>query len=71
MVLNYIDDEILAVLEENIEVDLGSYKKLYEDLLIRKQIPYETGFLIPEAIELYFDYHSDKDHPELICLLLE
>ena len=71
MVLNYVDDETLAVLEKDIKVSLGSYKKLYEDLLIRKQFPYETGFLIPEAIELYFDYHSDKDHPELICLLLE
>lgn len=84
VILNYIEDETFRVLEKNIAVELGSYKKLYEDILIRKQIPCETGILISEAIELYFDYHSengrlaqtvrdhtDKTSMELLCLLLE
>ena len=84
IILNYIDDETFKTLEKNIAVELGPYKKLYEDILIHKQLPRETGILISEAIELYFDYHSengrlaqtvqdhsDKTPMELLCLLLE
>ena len=84
IVLNYIDDETFAVIEENIQITLGRYKKLYEDILIAKKRPTELGELDAEAIGLYFDYHSDngrlarlvrgnsdKDDLDLICLLLE
>ena len=57
--LNYIDDETFEVLEEDINVKLGLYKKLYEDILISKQIPSEVGVLFAGAIDLYFDYLSD------------
>ena len=82
--LNYIDDENFEVLEKNIPVTLGSYKKLYEDILIAKKHPTDLGVLDTDAIELYFDYHSDngalatlvrehsdKDDTALICILLE
>ena len=81
--LNYIDDETCAVLESDIEVELGSYKKLYEDILILKRVPDDVKILVPEAIALYFDYHSDNgalaktvransnlEHLELVCLLI-
>ena len=84
VVLNYIDDESFEVVEENIPVTLGAYKKLYEDILIAKKHPTDPGVLDAEAIELYFDYHSDngalarlvrehsaKNDLALICLLLE
>ena len=84
VVLNYIDDESFEVIEENIPVTLGTYKKLYEDILISKNHPTQPGILDTEAIELYFDYHSDngvlarlvrencdKDDLNLICLLLK
>ena len=82
--LNYIDDETFEVIEDNIPVALGSYKKLYEDILIAKKHPTELGVLDAEAIRLYFDYHSengalarlvrensDKDDLAIICLLIE
>ena len=84
VVLNYIDDESFEVIEENIPVRLGSYKKLYKDILIAKSRPADLGVLDTKSIELYFDYHSDsgalaklvrensdKDDFTLICLLLE
>ena len=84
VVLNYIDDESFEVIEENIPVTLGSYKKLYEDILMAKNRPADLGVLDTKSIELYFDYHSDsgelarlvrensdKDDFTLICLLLE
>ena len=84
IVLNYIDDESFEVLEANVPVTLGSYKKLYADMLIAKKRPAELGVLDAEAIDLYFDYrsdkgalahlvreNSDKDDMALICLLLE
>lgn len=84
VVLNYIDDETFEVIEDHIPVTLGSYKKLYEDILITKKHPTDLGVLDAEAIELYFDYHSDngalahlvrensnKNDMALICLLLE
>ena len=84
VVLNYIDDETFEVIEENIPVVLGVYKRLYEDILIAKKNPTDMGALVAEAIELYFDYHSDsgalarlvrehsdKEDMALICLLLE
>ena len=84
VVLNYIDDESFNVIEANIPITLGMYKNLYEDILIAKKRPTELGVLYPEAIELYFDYHSDngalarlvrknsdKEDLALVCLLLE
>lgn len=82
--LNYIDDETFEVIEDNIPVALGSYKKLYEDILIAKKQPTDLGVLDVKAIKLYFDYHSengalarlikensDKDDLAIICLLIE
>ena len=82
--LNYIDDETFEVVEADIDVKLGIYRKMYEDILIRKRIPADVGVLSKKAVDLYFDYHSDdgalvkfvkanaqKDKRELIRLLLE
>ena len=84
VILNYIDDETFEVTEDNITVTLGTYKKLYEDILIAKKHPTDLGVLDTDAIKLYFDYLSDtgalaqlvrensnKDDMALICLLLE
>ena len=84
IVLNYIDDETFEVLEADIAVELGAYRRLYEDILISHLMPREVGVLSLRAIELYFDYrspngalaeavraNSDMDPVELICLLLE
>ena len=82
--LNYIDDETFEVLESDISVELGVYNKIYEQVLISKNLPKDVGVLCFRAIDLYFDYHSDegtlakivkandqKDKTELIGLLLE
>lgn len=82
--LNYIDDESFELLEADIEVKLGIYKKAYEEILIFKRKVDAVGVLSESAIELYFDYHSDdgklkgliranlhKEKNELITLLLE
>ena len=82
--LNYIDDETFEVLESDIDVKLGIYSKIYEDVLISGIVPNEVGLLCARAIDLFFDYHSDngelaklvranahKEKTELICLLLE
>ncbi len=82
--LNYIDDETFSVLEENITVKLGDYQKIYEQVLILKEMPEDVGVLNKRAIGLYFDYLSPKgnlqvkvkenlsmDENALICLLLE
>ena len=82
--LNYIDDETFEVLQSDISVTLGRYSKLYEEVLIFKYSPCDVGVLCAEAIDLYFDYHSDDgkltalvrdnadmEKTELICLLLE
>ena len=82
--LSYIDDETFEIIEDNIPITLGSYKKLYEDILIAKNHPTNSYILDTEAIQLYFDYHSDngelarivrdnsdKDNMTLTCLLLE
>ncbi|MBR5295310.1 MAG: hypothetical protein IKU24_01820, partial [Clostridia bacterium] len=58
--LNYIDDESFQVLGANICVKLGNYKKLYQEILIEKRCPKEVGVLVPKAIDLYFDYHSEN-----------
>ena len=52
--LNYIDDETFEVLESNIDVKLGAYSKIYEDVLILKKVPQDVGILIARAIELFF-----------------
>ena len=82
--LNYIDDETFEVLEADIDVSLGGYSKIYEDVLISKNTPDDVGVLCKAAIDLYFDYHSpdgalaklardnaDKSKMALICLLLK
>lgn len=84
VVLNYIDDETFEVLDTDVNVELGPYKKVYEDILISKRIPSETGAIYSKAIELYFDYHSENgtlanlvrenssmNHRDLVCLLLK
>ena len=81
--LNYIDDETFEVLEPDIDVKLGAYSKIYEDVLILKKLPQDVGILTARAIELYFDYISlngnlcrlilenrNKTRTELISLLL-
>lgn len=83
VVLNYIDDETFAVIEENIKVNLGQYRKVYEDILMSKVMPENVLMLCIESIELYFDYHCEKGklakmvcqnsnmkQMDLICLLL-
>ena len=82
--LNYIDDETFEILESNIDVKLGKYRKIYKDVLISKNVPDDVGVLSARAIDLFFDYHSDngelaklvrananKTKTDLICLLLE
>ena len=82
--LNYIDDETFEVLESDIDVKLGIYSQIYEDVFISKHLPHDIGVLCARGIELYFDYRSengalaklvkanaDKKKMELICLLLE
>ena len=84
VILNYIDDETFQVLEKNICVELGPYKNIYQEVLIEKRFPKETGVLLSKAIDLYFDYHSESgflsklvfenlemDKTKLLCLLLE
>ena len=58
--LNYIDDETFEVLEADIDVKLGIYSKIYEDVLISKIVPDDVGLLCARAIDLYFDYHSEN-----------
>ena len=82
--LNYIDDESFEVLESGIEVELGGYGKIYEDIFASKCVPRDVGVLCERAIELYFDYKSedgalarlvnanaDKSRVELVHLLLK
>ena len=82
--LNYINDETFEIEESDIDVKLGIYSQIYEDVLIAKHMPNDFGILDAKAIELYFDYHSDngmlanmirmnvdKDKTELIGLLLK
>ena len=82
--LNYIDDETFEVSEADIDVKLGIYRKIFEEIFISKTVPIDVGLLCARAIDLYFDYHSDngelmklvrdnahKEKTELISLLLE
>lgn len=81
--LNYIDDETFEVIEENITVHLGGYKKIYSEMLLSHKQPTEIGVLSGKAIDLYFDYHSEDgtlaqmvkenindDEYSLLCRLL-
>ena len=81
--LNYIDDETFEVLESDIDVKLGIYSKIYEDVLISQKAPNDVGVLSARAIDLFFDYHSsngelarlvranaNKERMELILILL-
>ena len=82
--LNYIDDETFETLEENVRVELGIYKNLYQEILINKNQIDNLGVLVARSIELFFDYHSKNGtlaemvrnnvnmrQTDLICLLLE
>ena len=82
--LNYVDDETFEVLESDIDVKLGVYSKIYEDVLISKTVPDDVGVLCARSIDLYFDYHSadgqlakliranaNKEKTALLILLLE
>lgn len=82
--LNYIDDETFETLEENVRVELGIYKNLYQEILINKNQIDNLGVLVARSIELFFDYHSQNGtlaemvrnnvnmrQTDLICLLLE
>lgn len=82
--LNYIDDETFKVSESDIKVNLGIYSKIYEDVLVSKNVPNNVGLLKARAIDLFFDYHSEngelaklvranahKEKMGLISLLLE
>ena len=82
--LNHIDDETFELLESDINVKLGIYSKIYEDILVSKSITKDIGLLCARAIDLFFDYHSDngelaklvranthKEKIELISLLLK
>ena len=82
--LNYIDDETSEVLDTDIDIKLGIYSKIYEDVLISKIVTNDVGVLCARAIDLFFDYHSDngelaklvranahKGKTQLISLLLE
>ena len=60
VILNIIDDETFDIIEDNIYVDLGRYKKLYEEVLISKLGVSDTGVISKKAVELYFDYHSNN-----------
>ena len=84
VILNYIDDETFDVIDKNIKVNLGQYRKIYEYIFMSKSMPEDVLTLCFEAIELYFDYHSEKgklaemvrnnstmEEVDLICLLLE
>ena len=81
--LNYIDDETFDVSDADVDVELGIYNKIFEDVFISEIVPDDVGVLCANAIDLYFDYHSDngelaklvranihKEKPELISLLL-
>ena len=82
--LNYIDDETFEVSESDINVKLGIYSKIYEDVLVSKNVPNDVGLIRARAIDLFFDYHSEngelaklvranahKEKMGLISLLLE
>ena len=56
--VQYIDDETFALIGAPIVVQLGIYRKIYEEIFIRKQIPNQTGALIVNALRLYLDYHD-------------
>ena len=82
--LNYIDDETFEILESDLDVKLGIYRKIYQEVLIFQNVPEDVGVLSARAIDLFFDYCSDdgelaklvkanshKKKMDLICLLLE
>ena len=84
VILHYIDDETFNVIEADIDVKLGLYRKVYADILIFKQKPKEIGVLVSKAIDIYFDYHSgrgmlihlvrenaDMERTKIVRLLLE
>ena len=84
VVLHYIDDETFEMIEGNVIVHLGAYRRIYADIFIFKHSSDDIGVLDATALALYFDYHSDdgalarmvrehadKDDMALICLLLE
>lgn len=84
VIFHAIDDENFEEIGSEQEVQLGIYRNIYEEILIRGQAPEETGILDAGAVVLYFDYHAENgmlsrlvrenkgmDRMALICLLLE
>ncbi len=82
--LNYIDDANYNIIQNDIDVKLGIYKRLYDKILVQKVKSKAEGVILQNTIDLYFDYLSPdgelqniiKDNPllddfSLICLLLE
>ena len=82
--LHHIDDETFAILKRNVDVTLGSYQKIYADILIQRWRPNEIGVLNQKAMDLYFDYlsptgalsmlvkeNADMNKPALLRLLIE
>ncbi len=79
-----IDDETGNILQDGISVKLGQYSKIYQAVLIKKQMPNVLGVIDKRAIELYFDFlspngelatmiHKNQNltEEELVVLILE
>lgn len=84
VILNYIDDESFVTIEKDIDVELGLYHGLYEEIFVLKRMPQEFGVLYPHAFKLYFDYclaygtladtvrkNADKTDADIVRILLE
>lgn len=57
--LHTIDDETFEIIGDKIQVKLGYYTQIYNDVIIKRQRPKTLGVLNERAINLYFDYLSD------------
>ena len=79
-----VDDETGNILQDGISVKLGQYLKIYQAVLIKKQMPNVLGVIDKRAVELYFDFLSPNGNlanlirqnqnltkDELVVLLLE
>ena len=57
--MHLIDDETFEFIGDKIQVKLGCYTQIYNDVIIKRQRPKTLGVLNERAINLYFDYLSD------------
>ncbi len=84
IVLNYIDDHTFDIIESDIKVELGVYKRLYNDVLVSKNQVRAEGVILQKSLDLYYDYLSDngslatfiennqdKDKKTLVCELIK